>query len=246
MYNNIAPYYDKLGWSQYSLKLWQQIKKHVITGAYNPRTHLDLGSGTGAMCMEAAKEGMQTEGLDVSVNMVNFARQKTQLEVLDILYHLSDIRYFNTGKEYELITCVFDTINHILSMDEWKKVFTCVRQHLRNGGVFVFDCSTIKAYKDQWNGFHSERDGNGNYMLQKSFYSYEHRMATRTISVFFKQEEEGLYKGFEETFNQTSFESSQIVEMLREAGFYDNIITNLSFGELDDPDKENRNIYICR
>jgi len=49
---------------------------------------------------------------------------------------------FRIDGRYDVIFCVFDSINHVKRFSDWKKVFTAVRRHLSPGGCFIFDINT--------------------------------------------------------------------------------------------------------
>jgi SAM-dependent methyltransferase len=51
---------------------------------------------------------------------------------------------FNLPEKFDVICCVFDSINHVLSFAGWKELFASVSRHLSNGGVFIFDVNTQK------------------------------------------------------------------------------------------------------
>jgi hypothetical protein len=38
---------------------------------------------------------------------------------------------------------LFDTLNHLVSLEEWRALFERARAHLRAGGLFVFDVNTV-------------------------------------------------------------------------------------------------------
>lgn len=245
-YNDIAYIYDQLGWDRASIKLWERIKKYIFNGQYQPKTLLDIACGTGSLCTQVYKQGIVSEGIDLSIPMISVAKQKALENELDISFHIEDMCDFDLGKKYDIITCLNNSINHILSLDDWKLTFKNVRSHLRNGGLFIFDITTIKAFHDTFNSFHMEKNNKGDYIIQKSSFLEEEMIATRIMNIFLSTEKKGRYKGVEEVFRQKSFESSQIIESLREVGFLNYKIFNYSFEELKYPDEENNNIYVCR
>lgn len=66
LYEKIAKYYDRLGWSDFPLTLWEKMKIYFKQERFNPSSHLDIACGTGALVIQAASEGMKSEGLDIS------------------------------------------------------------------------------------------------------------------------------------------------------------------------------------
>ncbi|OEF98837.1 hypothetical protein BHF71_10760 [Vulcanibacillus modesticaldus] len=245
MYEKIAKFYDRLGWSKFPLKLWDQMKVYFKKESFNPSSHLDIACGTGVLSIKAASEGIRSEGLDFSIDMINIAKENAKSKNLDITYYHADMRSFNLNKKYALITCTYDAINHLLTIDEWKQTFSRVKAHLNDNGIFIFDCNTPKALKERWNCIHVDKDNEGNYMIQKAIHYEKKGISTASFTVFTK-EENGLYDGFEETFTEISFPSSQVIDILREVGFSNITITDTNFNRLDNPDEEYRNVYICK
>jgi len=50
------------------------------------------------------------------------------------------------NKKFNIITCAFDTINHLSTLREWEQLFKMVNAHLGDGGIFIFDFNTIIFY----------------------------------------------------------------------------------------------------
>src|SRR5438445_1169178 len=51
---------------------------------------------------------------------------------------------FHLQLKFDVICCVFDSMNHVASFTHWKQLFGNVHQHLSAGGVFIFDINTQK------------------------------------------------------------------------------------------------------
>jgi SAM-dependent methyltransferase len=49
---------------------------------------------------------------------------------------------FDLGKKFDVIICVFDSINHVLKFADWQKIFRNAAQHLEQDGLFLFDINT--------------------------------------------------------------------------------------------------------
>lgn len=245
MYEDIAKFYDRLGWSSFPLKLWDQLKEYFIQENLNPTKHLDIACGTGTLSIKIASEGILSEGLDYSSEMIKIARNNSKSANLDINFYHADIRNFKLNKKYDFITCTFDSINHLLSLEEWKQSFSSVKFHLNDTGIFVFDVNTLKALRERWNSININKDSQGNYLIQKSIYYEDKGIASATFTAFAK-EENGLYDSFEETFTEIAFSSSEITGILIEVGFNQITITDCNFNRLTNPDEEYRNVYICR
>src|SRR5579863_4636632 len=103
----------------------------------NARNVLELGCGTGSM-LKHLQDSYQVSGLDISGRMLSIARKKVSRAKL----FRQDMVDFQINERFDVIFCVFDSINHVRRFSDWKKVFVRVRRHLSEGGCFIFDINT--------------------------------------------------------------------------------------------------------
>ncbi len=99
---------------------------------------LELGCGTGSMLARLAAVPSRT-GLDRSPEMLSIARRK----LAGVRLVEGDMSSFSLGERFDVVICVFDSLNHLLSFDTWQAMFGAVHRHLADGGLFVFDVNTI-------------------------------------------------------------------------------------------------------
>jgi SAM-dependent methyltransferase len=98
---------------------------------------LELGCGTGSI-LKHLQDAYQVSGLDVSGKMLSIARKKVPRSKL----FRQDMVNFRIEGRFDVIICVFDSINHVRRFSDWKKVFAAARRHLTPGGCFIFDINT--------------------------------------------------------------------------------------------------------
>jgi cyclopropane fatty-acyl-phospholipid synthase-like methyltransferase len=111
----------------------QLIESHHPTA----ETLLELGCGTGSM-LKLLSERYIVSGVDRSTEMVQIAMRK----VPNAHYFVEDMTAFQTNQTFDVIICVFDSINHVIEFENWQRLFTNVKKHLNDGGLFVFDMNT--------------------------------------------------------------------------------------------------------
>jgi SAM-dependent methyltransferase len=99
---------------------------------------LELGCGTGSI-LERLKWVPSLTGLDISPEMLAVAREKLP----DARLVEGDMKAFSFGETFEVVICVFDSLNHLLSFGDWQSMFDVVHQHLAEGGLFIFDVNTL-------------------------------------------------------------------------------------------------------
>jgi SAM-dependent methyltransferase len=99
---------------------------------------LELGCGTGSILDLLAGPPMLA-GLDRSPEMLAVARDKVPHARL----FEGDMESFALGERFDVVICVFDSLNHLLSFDGWLSMFDAVHDHLTQDGLFIFDVNTI-------------------------------------------------------------------------------------------------------
>ena len=102
------------------------------------KTILEIACGTGAI-LGFLTDTYEVTGLDRSRQMLALARKKLP----HIRFYRQDMISFRIARKFDAIVCVFDSINHLLSFREWKKVLRQVALHLSDDGLFVFDVNTL-------------------------------------------------------------------------------------------------------
>src|SRR3989339_127825 len=105
------------------------------------KTILDLACGTGSILYYFDQKGFKVCGLDISKEMIASARKKVPNASLSI----QDMRYFKLDTKFDVILCLFDSINHLLSIKDWEMTFNTSFNHLNKDGVFIFDINTQYA-----------------------------------------------------------------------------------------------------
>lgn len=107
---------------------------------YHPRAAslLELGCGTGSILARLDSVPHVT-GLDRSPEMLAVARKKVPGATLVE----ADMAEFELGRRFDVVACVFDTLNHLVSFDAWRTMFRTVHRHLEDDGLFLFDVNTV-------------------------------------------------------------------------------------------------------
>lgn len=136
MYNVLAKHYDEMQGNVPAL-ISEWVIATVSPAVTDGYSVLELGCGTGSVLAELPDSWRKT-GVDISDDMLAFARVK--LPAARLLE--GDMLTLELGRTYDLVLCVFDTINHFLCREHWQKVFDVAARHLNPGGMFLFDMHT--------------------------------------------------------------------------------------------------------
>lgn len=137
-YDFFARHYDVLmgDGRQNAAIVKQYLKKHGVKGG----RVLELACGTGSVLSHFSGQ-YEVSGLDLSRAMLKEARKK----IPQGSFFRADMPSFRLRKKFDVIYCVYDSINHLLRFSDWQKVFRRSYEHLSEGGLFIFDMNTEYA-----------------------------------------------------------------------------------------------------
>lgn len=136
MYSDVfCKVYNEFGWNYYPQVFGEQLLQWLQQQNLTPRSSMDLACGTGILCEILHGNGIKASGMDFSAGMIDIARQRTP----EIHYDVADMITYRPNKQFDLVTCTGDAINHIANLSDVEKIFQNVFAYLSPGGYFVFD-----------------------------------------------------------------------------------------------------------
>ena len=91
-----------------------------------------MACGTGAH-IPYLRDHYQIEGLDLDEGMLNVARERHP----EVPFHVGDMRTFDLGKTYDVITCLFSAIAYAVTLDDLRQTAQTFARHLKPGGVVL-------------------------------------------------------------------------------------------------------------
>ena len=102
---------------------------------------LDLGCGTGNHALPLARRGYRVLGVDRSNDMLDAARNKAASESMNgsVTYHQGDIRDFPLDQVFDASLMMFAVLGYQLENRDVLAALRSARQHLRSGGILIFD-----------------------------------------------------------------------------------------------------------
>jgi SAM-dependent methyltransferase len=99
------------------------------------RSLLDVACGTGWHLELFARRYPHVEGLDLSLAMLNRARER----VPRVPLHQADMRVFEIGRTFDAVTCLSSSIVSMPDADALQEAIGTMARHLRPGGVLVLE-----------------------------------------------------------------------------------------------------------
>jgi SAM-dependent methyltransferase len=134
-YDVYAPFYDATQGdrAQHAAFVRSLIERHHPKA----KTVLELACGTGSI-LKQLEPNYELVGVDQSEVMLALAAQKVPSARLV----RADMTAVRLKEEFDVVLCVYDSINHLLRFAEWVAVFDRAREHVRDDGIFIFDINT--------------------------------------------------------------------------------------------------------
>jgi SAM-dependent methyltransferase len=108
------------------------------------RTHLDLACGTGLAVEYFRSRGWRSLGVDASVPMLEMARSRAPRLVA------GDLRALPLRGRFTRVTCLYDSLNHMLDRKDLVASFRSVRQVMDDESLFLFDMNHPEIYPEVW------------------------------------------------------------------------------------------------
>lgn len=146
-YDSFAEVYDRL-WGGYATDVVEVLDRLVLAGLDTGASVLDLCCGTGQLAAALVTEGYRVQGLDVSEAMIAIARRNAP----EAQFWVADARFLRLDDEFDAVVCTYDSVNHFLTVEDVRRVFSGVAGVLAPSGVFVFDVNTVEGFEARWQG----------------------------------------------------------------------------------------------
>jgi SAM-dependent methyltransferase len=215
-YNRLAEVYDLLGFHTFTRLALAKCRDYLADSELVVHRLLDLACGTGHFAIEMARKGIDVTGVDAAPAMLTRARANAKRLRRSPRWIRGRFTGFTAPGKYDLITCWFDSLNHLHTDAQLVACFRRVRRHLTTAGAFIFDVNTPQAFRRVWTG--SSYQSTPRYCVHRQgmtepggeFGAYE-------IEVFVRRG--ATYRRLQLPFRQRGLEAAQLRRLLRQAGF---------------------------
>ena len=217
MYHDYAHIYDRIGQRQFAESLIDRLLSEMAP----PRAALDLACGTGAASIQLAALGSTVVGVDRSPAMLARAAERAGDHGLTLTLIEADLRALPQHPtlklgEFDLIVCLYDSLNYLLGDDDLAHVFRQIGPLLAIGGRFVFDLNTEAEFQHWNDSYEVVYDGDDLLVFHQLSYDADTARAEGRI-VWFERRDERWWRG-EERHTERPWALATIEQALEAGG----------------------------
>ncbi len=214
IYDHMMKDVDYKRWAKYLVQLMQVGGLDTRRSKLKGKKLCELGSGTGNIAFQMSKYGFEVTGIDSSKQMVDIAQRKLSTHSsMKIDFYNQDMVSYRTGNLYDVIICVYDSINYILGNENIESLFKNAFFNLNPTGLFIFDASLEPNSMNDPTLFTQRGKYKTIYYQRESLYDPKTKIHTTRVRI--KRDA----KIFEETHSEYVYGLETIRRSLKSAGF---------------------------
>ena len=199
--------YNEFGWNYFPEAFAEQLLEWLKRNRVTVKNSLDLACGTGVLCEVLHQHGIKASGMDFSEGMIEIARAHDS----EIEYEVADMITYRPDRQFDLVTCTGDALNHIISLSDVEQIFRNVHGYLNEDGYFIFDILSEKEIPPEEP---IDLDFSEDVKAQFAVFRDEENRIHLKTAVY----ENGKLE-FEEEITETVHDVDKICGLLRECGF---------------------------
>jgi SAM-dependent methyltransferase len=212
-YDDFAWFYDRY-WSRGTpLVLLGAAERLLLSELPVGARVLDLCCGTGRISGALAERGYRVTGIDGSAQMLRLARANAP----GADFIAADARDFRLAEPVDVVISLFDSLNHVLALDELARVFESVRAALRDGGRFLFDMNFASSFARYWQGESFTTVEPDHACIVRGAYDPETRLGRCDVTLF--REREGAWHRADVVIEERCYTEAEVAGALEAAGF---------------------------
>ncbi len=117
---------------------------------------LDIACGTGLYALPMAERGFEVTGIDLAKPMLEYARQKAELQNLNVEFFYADARDFSLGKQFRFAFMTGNAFQMFLTRADQDNLLNSIKLHLASNGVFAFETRNPNGHNLETNLFEED------------------------------------------------------------------------------------------
>jgi len=208
-YGALAPIYDRImshvEYDEWILLLQKIAKKHIKKDAISI---FELGGGTGILGEKLINLGYKYIGSDYSYFMSREAIKRK------LPFLCADARSLPIKKQFDIVLFLYDGINYLNSVDEYRLLFNQVADCMEGGGIFLFDITTEYNSVNHFYDILDYEDYDDCSVIRHSYYNELTTTQHNDFTIFAHQKNTEFYKKFTDKHEQKVFPPQMIEEVI--------------------------------
>lgn len=240
-YGAFAYAYDKALGERFFRAVQKLLDETLARYPTPKRTHLDLACGTGLVLDAFRARGWKSTGIDASMAMLQVAHARVPRVAA------GDLRALPVRSKFARITCLYDSLNHMLDADDLLAAFRSVRAVMSDDSLFLFDMNHPEIYPEVW-GISDPFVARGRDYHLEIATTYRTREKIGRANVTGWAELGGKRVSINELHRQRAYSEREIVKTLDAAGMEPVDVLHFDpYGEAEDIDAATVKLFfVCR
>jgi ubiquinone/menaquinone biosynthesis C-methylase UbiE len=220
IYDQFASIYQRGPYLRFSQELAQSIiPEYLEELGIKPTRLLDIACGEGTFAVAMKKLGYTVTGIDQSSAMIALAKERAKEEGVAVNFIVEDMKTMSFIDEFDLVTCFFDSLNYLVTINDLQQAFAGAYQALKPGGIYIFDMNTVYGLAVDWmrHQTYIQNETQDFIELHRQYFDYENLIATIAITVFAKAGDS--WQRFDEDHQERGYPIADIHFLLEKTGF---------------------------
>jgi SAM-dependent methyltransferase len=144
-------------------------------GITRPKSVLELACGPAHHLRELARRDLDCHGIDINAEMLDYARELSRGERVEVTLRRGDMRTFHSSKRFDLILCLFDSFAQCTTERDAIATLRSAAAALKAGGLLFIEFTHPSDYfgagrsrtVDQWTQSDGELTVNARFAITR-------------------------------------------------------------------------------
>ncbi len=212
-YDAFAWFYNRHWGAEYHRQTLPILERLAMSSLPDGAAILDLCCGTGRVSAALIDRGFRVTGVEGSAEMVRYARENAP----SAEFVVDDARTFRLDGKFDLAISIFESLNHVMSVEELGAVFENVHRCLAAGAYFIFDLNRESVFEKYWN-LHYIITEDDHVCASRANYRVDEKIARCDITMFRLDE---AWRRADTVISQRCHAMEPVRAALKSAGFAD-------------------------